>query len=116
MREFSRPSHSSSQSLSNQAPRLFSDKQPVVSREVPNPSQGQRVPVVEGQRQAAPPGAQADVAAGDQRLQLGKIVNGVGADADIELHPVEAVVIFATTLVEIEDPVMAIAFVEDNQI
>jgi hypothetical protein len=58
-------SHSSSQSLRTQAPRLFSDEQPVVRREVPNPSQGQRVPIVEGERQAALTSAQADVAAGD---------------------------------------------------
>src|SRR5262245_20561765 len=96
--------------------RLFSGEQPVLGREGVNPSQGQHVSVVESEGQASLPGAKADVAAGDERLHLRKIVDLIAANADSELHPVEAAIIFMVTLIEVEDPVSPIPFVEDVQI
>src|SRR5262249_9293512 len=43
-------------------------------------------------------------------------VDVIGANADIELYPVEAAITVMVTLIEVEDPVATIPFVEDDQI
>src|SRR4051812_24235644 len=78
--------------------------------------QGEYVSIVEGQRQTVLLGAPADIAAGDQSLQLRKIVDVIAANADIELHLVEAAIVLMATLVEVEDPVATITLIEDDQI